>query len=258
MDEMTRLVEIMARLRGPDGCPWDREQTPDSLRTYVIEEAFELAEALDGGNWDEIRGELGDLLLQVVFLSRIAEEQGRFDVSDVARAIGDKLVRRHPHVFAAAEADSVEEVWKNWEQIKKTESGGRRSRIEGIPASLPGLVRAHRLAEKAARVGLDWPDSAAVLEKVDEELAEVRAALAAGSREDLEQEVGDLLFAVASFARREGVDPEAALSKAANTFSARFRKVEEAAEARGLVLEELEPDQVDALWQDAKRAGEST
>jgi MazG family protein len=245
---MDRLVEIMARLRGPEGCPWDRKQTPASLRTYLLEEAYETAEAIDVADWDELRGELGDLLLQIVFLARIAEEEGRFGFAEVAEGISEKLVRRHPHVFAEARADSETEVWKNWEQIKREEGAGRRSRIEGIPRALPALVRAHRLAEKAARVGFDWPDSAAVLDKVDEEVSEVREALAWEDRAGLEEEIGDLLFAIASFARREGLDPEAALSRAGTKFAERFQAIEQEADARGVRLEDLDAEELDRLW----------
>jgi MazG family protein len=248
MDAVDRLVDIMARLRGPEGCPWDRKQTAASLRTYLLEEAYEVAQAIDDGDWDELRGELGDLLLQVVFLSQIAQEAGHFGLAEVAEAISDKLVRRHPHVFAEAEASSVAEVWKSWEEIKRGEGGGRTSRIEGIPAALPALVRAHRLAEKAARVGFDWPSAEAVLGKVDEELGEIREALERGSREDVEEELGDLMFALASFARREGIDPEGALAKADAKFTGRFRAIEREADRLGVRLEDMGPEELDRLW----------
>lgn len=248
MKAVDRLVEIMATLRSPDGCPWDRKQTPDSLRTYLLEEAYEVAQAIDDGDWDELRAELGDLLLQVVFLSRIAEEEGHFALAEVAEGISDKLVRRHPHVFGEREAGSVAEVWKSWEEIKRSEGRGRRSRIEGIPAALPALVRAHRLAEKAARVGFDWPDAASVLDKIDEELGELREALGRADRRAIGEELGDLLFAAASFARRAGVDPEAALAKADEKFAGRFRAIEAEAERRGVSLESLDADELDRMW----------
>lgn len=259
-DEMDRLLEIMAHLRGPGGCPWDREQTPRSLRTYVIEEAFELAEAIDGGDWESLREELGDLLLQVVFLSRIAEEQERFCFTDVVSGLCEKLVRRHPHVFGTASAEDSEAVWKQWEEIKlqekeRPDSTDTPSRLAGLPKSLPSLVSAHRLAEKAARAGFDWPDPAGVLDKIVEESREVRrAADGSGGQREIEAEVGDLLFAAASLARHLGVDPEAALAGANRKFIRRFQHVEGSAARRGVELEDLSPQELDILWREAKEA----
>ncbi|MBP7147993.1 MAG: nucleoside triphosphate pyrophosphohydrolase [Acidobacteria bacterium] len=245
----------MARLRAPDGCPWDREQTPASLRPYVLEEAYEVAEAIDSADWDELRQELGDLLLQIVFLSRIAEENGRFRFEDVAEAIAAKLLRRHPHVFGDAEARSVPDVWRRWESIKQEERAGDepRSRLEGIPRALPALVKSRLLADKAARAGFDWPDAASITDKIAEELAEVRAALRAEDPAAAGDEIGDLLFAAASLARRLGLDPEGCLARTNERFARRFRFVEDAAAARGRVLEEMSAAELDALWEEAKR-----
>ncbi len=256
-EAVDRLVEIMARLRGPGGCPWDREQTFRSLRPYVLEEAFEVAEAIDRESPAALREELGDLLLQVVFLSRLAEEEGLFTLDDVAEEISAKLVRRHPHVFGDRPADSVGEVWKRWEEIKREEREGKRegsaSRLDGIPRALPALVRARLLADKAARAGYDWPDAPAIVDKVREETEELAAVLAGGGGPGAaEEELGDLLFAAASLARRLGLDPEGALARANAKFEERFREAERLAREAGRELEEMDPDELDALWRRVK------
>ncbi len=261
MDSTDRLIAIMARLRGEGGCPWDREQTPRTLRPYVLEEAHEVAEAIDGGDWGELRDELGDLLLQVAFLARIAEEEGRFRFDDVAAAISDKLERRHPHVFGDAQAQRVEDVWRRWDEIKRAEKAGgaedggpAASRLAGIPRGLPALGRAAAVADKASRTGFDWPEPSGIVDKLAEETAELRAALAAGNRDHAEEELGDLLFAAASLARRLKIDPEGALARATAKFAARFRRVEDSAAADGVRLEELGPAELDRRWNAAKRA----
>ncbi|MCU0232144.1 MAG: nucleoside triphosphate pyrophosphohydrolase [Acidobacteria bacterium] len=261
MDATDRLIAIMARLRGEDGCPWDREQTPRTLRPYVLEEAHEVAEAIDGGNWRDLCEELGDLLLQVAFLARIAEEQGQFRFDDVAAAISDKLERRHPHVFGDAEARRVEDVWRRWDEIKRAEKAAagaegerpRASRLDGIPSGLPALARAAAMADKASRAGFDWPNPAGIVDKVLEETAELRDALDSGDGSRAEEELGDLLFAAASLARRIKVDPEGALARASAKFAARFRRVEGAAAAEGVALEELDAAELDRRWNEAKR-----
>ncbi len=258
MNQLDRLLGIMARLREPGGCPWDREQTRASLRTYVLEEAFEVADAIDGGNWDELAEELGDLLLQVVFLSRLGEEAGKFGFDEVACGIADKLVRRHPHVFGEDKAETPEDVWRHWDAIKQAEKtagdGQPESRLAGVPRHLPSLVKAHRLAEKAARAGFTWPNSAGVIDKIAEETDELRETLAEGDRERCEEELGDLLFATASLARNLELDPEAALARANRKFIARFQHVERQAMARQLRLEQLEPAELDQMWDAAKDA----
>ncbi len=257
MDAMDRLVEIMARLRGPDGCPWDKEQTASTLRTYVLEEAYEAAEAIDRGDWDALRDELGDMLLQIVFLARLAEEQGRFRAADVVDGIASKLVRRHPHVFGAGGARTVDEVWKRWDEIKDEErrdagDPARVSRLDGVPGLLPALAKARLLADKAARSGFDWPSPEAIVGKVAEETAEFERALEAGDREAAAAEIGDLLFATASLARRLNLDPETCLAQANLKFSERFRAVEARAAASGRRLEDLSAEELDALWEQAK------
>ena len=254
-ESFTRLVDIMARLRAPGGCPWDREQTPESLRPYLVEEVYEVLDAIDAGDADEIRDELGDLLLQVVFQSQLAAEAGRFTVADVARAIADKLVRRHPHVFGDVQVRDADEVIRNWKRIKAEErrtKGKADDLFAGVPAALPALVRAQQLGEKAGHVGLDWPDAAGVLDKVREEQDELEAAMAAGDRAAIEHELGDVLLSVASLARHLDVSPEMALRAANERFVERVRRVEAEARARGVTLDQLGPDELDRLWTAAK------
>src|SRR5438309_2617442 len=207
-EAFTRLVDIMARLRAPGGCPWDREQTPASLRPYLLEEVYEVLEAIDAGDAAHLRDELGDLLLQIVFQSQLAAEEGRFDAADVARAIAAKLVRRHPHVFGDVQVRDADEVIRNWRRIKSEErraKGDDHDLFAGVPQALPALLRADQLGEKAGHVGLDWTDAAGVLEKVREEQRELEAAVASADRGAIEHELGDLLLAVASLGRHLGV-----------------------------------------------------
>jgi MazG family protein len=257
-DAFVRLVDLMARLRGPGGCPWDREQTPESLRPYVLEEAYEVLEAIDQGDAHALRDELGDLLLQIVFQSQLAAEAGRFTVADVSRAIADKLVRRHPHVFGDVEVRDADEVMRNWRRLKAAERAakGETGALAGVPRALPALVRAEQLGEKAGQVGLDWPDAAAVLDKVREELAELEAAIAAGDGADTERELGDLLLTLASLGRHLGVSSEMALRGAADRFVRRVERVEAAARARGADLRQLSAEERERLWSAAKLAHE--
>ena len=257
-DAMQRLLDIMRQLRDPDtGCPWDLQQDYASLAPYTLEEASEVVDALERGSLDDLRDELGDLLFQVVFLSQLATEDGRFDFDSVARAIGDKLVNRHPHVFArtATAADSGE-VLRQWEGLKAEERAARgvSGVLDGVPMSLPALVRASKLGKRAARVGFDWPDADGARRKVDEELAELDAALASGDAAHVDEELGDLLFAMVSWSRLLGRDPEKLLRAASRKFEQRFRLMEAAARERALVLESLSPEAWDALWEAAKRA----
>ncbi|MGE0790543.1 MAG: nucleoside triphosphate pyrophosphohydrolase [Sandaracinaceae bacterium] len=245
---VARLVEIMRRLLAPDGCPWDREQTFRSLSAYVLEEAFEVVDAIDSGDPAALEEELGDLLLQVVFLSELASARGWFGPDDVADAISDKLVRRHPHVFGDADASDAAAVAEQWEAIKKKEKAGRGA-LEGIPVALPALLRASRVAQKASRIGLDWPDAAAVRAKVDEELAELDAAQDA---EGEARELGDVLFALASWAHKRGHDPELALRTTLDRFGARVRQLEADAKAAGEDLATLGADEIDRRWRRVK------
>lgn len=251
------LVAIMDRLRDPGGCPWDREQTYATLRGFLLEEAYEVAEAIDDGDPEHLREELGDLLFQVVFLSRLAREEGRFDASDVIEGIATKMIRRHPHVFAEETAEDAEEVLRKWEEIKKKEKAdagkaARESVLDGLPRALPALVKAQRLGDKAARVGFDWPGPVEVLEKIDEEARELRAAVGAGDAANAEEELGDLLFAAAMLGRKLGVDPEAALERANAKFRRRFGEVERALRDEGVPIDRAGLDRMERLWQEAK------
>jgi MazG family protein len=256
-DAVSRLLAIMARLRGPDGCPWDREQTLDTLRPYVLEETYEVLEAIEDGDPRAHREELGDLLLQIVFQARLAEEGGHFDFADVATAISDKLVSRHPHVFGDAEVKSSDAVLKQWAALKREEKrakGGGKSVLEGVPRELPALARAERLTEKASRIGFDWPDASGPRAKIAEELAELDDAIAGGDPRRVEDELGDVLFAVANLARKLSVPPEEALRRAVARFVERFEYVEAGLERAGIAHGEATLEQMDALWDEAKVA----
>jgi len=253
------LVAIMDRLRDPGGCPWDREQTYATLRGYLIEESYEAVDAIDREDRPGLAEELGDLLLQVVFLSRLAKEDGAFDAGDVVEGIAAKLVRRHPHVFGDETAGSSGEVLKRWEEIKKEEKSASgkvaedTSVLAGIPRSLPALVKAQRLGTKAARVGFDWSKDDDVVTKLEEETGEIRRALAEGDRDAVIEEIGDALFTVTMLARRLDVDADAALARANAKFERRFRRMEEMAAAEGIELSSLSLSEQDRYWDRAKR-----
>ncbi|MEW8979488.1 MAG: nucleoside triphosphate pyrophosphohydrolase [Symbiobacterium sp.] len=246
------LVEVMARLRAPDGCPWDREQSHASLRRYMLEEAYEVVEAIDQGDPAHLCEELGDVLLQVVFHAQIAREAGHFDMRDVVQGITEKLIRRHPHVFGEAVAKTAADVTRNWEAIKRAERGREEpaSVLSGISRALPALSRALEIQKRAAKVGFDWPDAAGPAEKVREELGEV---LAAGASEQ-EEEVGDLLFAVVNLARKLKIDPEIALSGTNAKFERRFRQVEERLAEKGLRVTDVSLAEMDSVWNEVKQA----
>lgn len=247
-ERFAALVQVMRRLLGPDGCPWDRAQTPRSMRPFVIEEAFEVVEAIDADSPDALREELGDLLMQIVFLGELAEARGWFTTDDAIEGIRDKLVRRHPHVFGDATAEDAQEVLRSWEAIKKAEKKGR-GLLEGVPVSMPALLRAVAVGEKAARVGYDWPDAEGVRAKIDEELAELDAADDEAAESE---ELGDLLFAIASWARKRGHDPEASLRGSLRRFAERMARVEAGAARDGVELEGLDADELDRRWEAAK------
>lgn len=253
MESFDELIAIMARLRAPGGCPWDREQTHRSIRKYVIEEAYEVAEAIDSDDPSELCAELGDLLLQVVFHAEMAREAGRFSVDDVCRGISEKMRRRHPHVFGDVEVDGAAQVVRNWEEIKKRERGADASAIDGVPRALPALQRAERVGEKASRVGFDWPDVDGVLRKVDEERAELAEAMRSGERARIAAELGDLLLATANLARKLDLEPELALGAALDRFEARFRRVEAAVRNDGHDMHALSAEELDRRWERAKR-----
>ncbi len=249
------LLALMQRLRDPQsGCPWDRQQTHASLAPFTIEEAFEVVDAIGRDDVERLRDELGDLLFQIVFHARLAEEQGRFDFAAVARGIADKLVRRHPHVFLDPKAVALAELHVSWEAQKAREraSGGARGALADVPLALPALVRAAKLGRRARRVGFDWESATGVRSKVSEELAEIDAALASGQQAAVAEEIGDLLFTVANWARHLELDAEDALRAASLRFEQRFEHMERAAGRRGLALEGLSSAQWEELWSAAK------
>ena len=256
LSELNRLLDIMARLRDPQGgCPWDLDQSFATIAPYTIEEAYEVAEAAEANDTGALREELGDLLLQVVFHARMAEEQGSFAFADVARAISDKMIRRHPHVFGDAAARDAATQTAAWEAQKSAERAARAETgaLAGVPTALPALVRAAKLTARAARVGFDWPDAEAVLEKLDEEVAELRAELAQADPARLTDEVGDLLFVLANLARKLNLDPEACLRHANQKFARRFQAMEEHAELAGNMLADMSLQDKEALWQNIKK-----
>jgi tetrapyrrole methylase family protein/MazG family protein len=252
--EFARLTQIMARLRGPGGCPWDAEQTHESLKRYLLEECYEVLEAIDSGDDKHLAEELGDLMLQPVFHAAIAQERGSFTISDVLAAICDKLERRHPHVFGDLEIHTSDEQVANWELIKQGEKKAERtSAISGVPPHLPALLKAQKVTEKAARVGFDWPDVDGVFAKVLEELKEFEETMAAGDQERMEAELGDLLFAIVNLGRFLRLDPEEALRKTIDRFGRRFRHVEESLHRAGKTLQESTLEEMDVFWNEAKR-----
>jgi MazG family protein len=251
-----QLVDIMARLRAPGGCPWDREQTLESLRGFVLEETYEVLEAIDRGDHDALRGEIGDLLFEGVFLAQIETDEQRFSISDSLRHISEKLIRRHPHVFGeTAGIDTPGQVVEQWEQIKAREQqtrGDRTALLAGIPKAMPALARANEIGTRVAAVGFDWARTEDVIAKIDEEVAELRDAAAHESRERAEEEMGDLLFSIANLARKLGIEPESALRKANDKFTTRFTALEEVFETRGQSIHDARLDEMEEVWQQIK------
>ncbi len=249
-----RLLAIMRRLRDPDGgCPWDLEQDFHSIAPYTIEEAYEVADAIAREDPAALKEELGDLLLQVVYHSQMAEERGWFDFREVAEAVSDKMVRRHPHVFGDRRIADAGEQRRHWEELKAQEQGGTPSLLDGLPQAVPALLRARKLQERAARAGFDWPDTAGVLAKVEEELGELRRAIAQEDRSAAQRELGDLLFSLVNLARWLACDAEDALRDANRRFERRFRTMEELARARGRTLSAMDAQELESLWQMAKQ-----
>jgi ATP diphosphatase len=250
------LRALVARLRAPDGCPWDREQRLPDLRAYLLEEAHEVAAAIDRGDLQDLEGELGDLLFQVVFVAALAEDAGGFDLGGVMRRVHAKMVARHPHVFGGEELADAQAVREAWERRKLREENRAGSLLDGVADSLPALVGAYRMTQKAAGVGFDWPNAEDVLAKLEEELAETRVEMSGGEdrREALRGEIGDLLFTVANLARKLEVDPEAALAQTNLKFRRRLRSIEAALAAQGKTLGETPLGELDALWESAKAA----
>jgi tetrapyrrole methylase family protein/MazG family protein len=250
-----RLLEIMRRLRGPAGCPWDREQTRTSLKPYLIEETYEVLEAIESGGPDALREELGDLLFQVVFHTEIAAERGEFTMADLLARLGDKMVSRHPHVFGDASVQTAGQALTQWETIKQREAearGRRRSVLDGVPRALPALVRAQRIQSKAARVNFDWPDARAAWAKVEEEMREAAAALAAGDGARLTDELGDVLFSLVNVARLSSLDAEDVLQAAVEKFRRRFTTMEDELSASGKSVTSVSPAELERSWEAAK------
>lgn len=246
-----QLLDIMATLRGENGCPWDIEQTHESLSRHALEEVYEVIESIDEGKFDELPGELGDVLLQVVFHAQIGKEDGRFDMDDVLDQINEKLIRRHPHVFGDEKIETVEEQTQAWEQTKLKREG-KRSAIDGVPKQLPALLRAHRLQGKAAAVGFDWDKIEPVWDKVHEEIGELEEAWTSGDTAHTEEELGDLLFAIVNLSRFLKTEPEQALRKACEKFERRFKQVEDEFKSRGQQMHDLPLDELDKVWDDVK------
>ena len=258
-EQFVKLVEIMRRLLAPEGCPWDKQQTHKSLKPYLIEEAYEVIESIDAENSEELKEELGDLLLQIVFHSELAHKEGKFDIGDVLESICQKMIHRHPHVFGKERWDTPEEVLRNWECLKQSEREQKQgeehvSILEGIPRSLPSLIRAHRLQDRAARVGFDWNHIEEVYAKVTEELEELRRLMKQknANPERIEDEFGDLLFALVNLARFLKIHPEEALQHTNEKFIRRFSFIEEQARNRGKDLSSMTLEEMDALWEQAK------
>ena len=259
-NEFTKLVELIARLRAPGGCPWDREQTHDTLKPMMLEEAYEVVEAIDEGNDDELIGELGDLLLQVVFHSQIATEEHRFTVSEVIERISAKMIRRHPHVFGDDTAQTAGEVLRNWEAIKQAEleakgkSADEGSMLDSVSTKLPAVMEAFQMTTKVSRVDFDWPDVASVLEKLDEEVDELKQAIGeeTPTHKEIAAEVGDLLFVAVNVARLLGVDPESALKGSNRKFRRRFRYIEDRLREQGRKPADSDHIEMDSFWDEAK------
>jgi len=258
MSRFSELVEVVRRLRGPDGCPWDREQTLESLRAFLLEEAHEVLDAIDRSDFDGLKGEIGDLLFEGVFLAQVCADEGRFTVADSLGAINAKLIRRHPHIFdpSGRPLERSTDVMTQWEQIKAKEqaaAGEARGVLKGLARSLPSLLRAHEIGTRVAAVGFDWARTADVIDKIEEEVAELRAASAEGPARS-EEEMGDLLFSIANLARKMGIEPESALRKANEKFTKRFEALEAWFHSRGRSVHDATLEEMEEAWQAIKRA----
>lgn len=258
MDNFQKLVDIMALLRSKDGCPWDKVQTSESIKPYLIEETYEVIEAIDERDPAKMKEELGDLLLQIVFHSQIAKERGEFDINDVIDKISDKMVSRHPHVFGDAKFETPEEVTKQWQDRKREEGKLKDSALEGVPKELPSLLRAHRLQSRAAKVGFDWAKVEDVFGKLDEELKEFKEALEKKDKKEIEDELGDIFFVLVNISRFVGVNAEEALRKTISKFISRFRYIELKAVEQGRQLPDMTLEEMDALWDEAKKGEKQT
>ncbi len=251
LQALGRIIDTLDILRVQ--CPWDRKQTNESLRANTIEETYELSQALLEGSADEIRKELGDVLLHILFYAKIADEKGQFDIADVADALNAKLIFRHPHVFGNVQADDASQVSENWEKLKLREKDGNRSVLSGVPQALPALIKAYRIQEKAANVGFDWPDNQGCWDKVSEEIGELRAEVDKADKKAMEKEFGDVMFSLVNLARKLGINPENALECANRKFISRFNHIEQTAKEAGRSVDSMTLEEMDALWDDAKK-----
>ncbi len=250
--DLQELLKIMEKLRSEEGCPWDKEQTRESLKPFIIEEAYELIEAISANDSEKIKEELGDLLFQIVFQSQIAKEKKEFEIPDIIETISKKMITRHPHVFGAVSSITTEEVLLHWEEQKRREGKLRESILEGIPEALPSLLRAHRLQDRAARVGFDWEKVEDVLNKLDEEIGELKEAVKIKKQNEIEDEIGDIFFMLVNISRFVGISPEDALRKTISKFISRFRYIEMNAADHGRKLAEMTLEEMDKLWEEAK------
>ncbi len=255
MDEFKKLIEIMERLRAENGCPWDKIQTKESLKPYIIEEAHEVLEAIDENNPLKIKEELGDLLFQIIFQAQIASEKKDFTIDEVIKSIAEKIISRHPHVFSNARFESPEEVSRQWHERKFEEGKFKESILDGVPKTLPALLRSQRLQSRASKVGFDWEKIEDVLDKVDEELSELKTAIKIGKKKDIEEELGDILFVLVNVSRFAGVNAEEALKKTINKFINRFRYIEQKAKELGQNISDMTLEEMDRLWEEIKKSG---
>lgn len=252
-EKFQKIVEIIEKLRSEKGCPWDRLQTHDTLKRYLLEETYELIEAIEKKDYDAIKEELGDLLLQIVFHSQIAKENGKFNINDVIEKICRKMVSRHPHVFGEVFLETPEEVLNQWEDRKREEGKLTRSILEGIPKALPSLLRAYKIQSRVSKVGFNWDSVEGILSKIEEEIKELKNAIKSGQRDKIEEETGDLLFSVVNLARFLKIDPETALRKTNRKFEERFKKLEKLAQKRGKSLKNMSLSEMDSLWEEIKK-----
>lgn len=252
LDAFGRLLDIMDELR--EKCPWDREQTIESLRNLTIEETYELADAIIENDMEDIRKELGDLLLHIVFYAKIGDEKGEFDIADVINSINEKLIFRHPHVFGERKVSGTNEVISNWEELKIKEGNGNKTVLGGVPESLPAIIKAHRIQDKARAVGFDWANKNDIWQKVEEEIEEVKSEIAKGDNVQLELEFGDLLFSIVNAARLFNIEPESALERTNKKFIRRFNYIEEAAKNSNTNLRQMPLEKMDSLWEEAKKS----
>lgn len=252
--EFEKLVDVVYTLRGPDGCPWDREQTHETLKKYLIEESYEVIEAIDHGGKDKLEEELGDVLLQVLLHAEMADQSGDFDIADVCKRLREKLVRRHPHVFGEIEVSGVDDVLHNWEGIKRAEPGyeHRKSVLDGIPVPMPALMRAMEVSKRAAKTGFEWPDIEGVFDKLHEEIQELKDEIASGNQQRIKEEFGDILFTLVNVARWQKMDAEESLREMIERFIKRFSQIEKAAEESGRSISDLSLDEMEEIWNAAK------